>query len=133
MRIHDHAFVVIGNNVRLGPGVSLLTEGHPPDAVVRRAGVVFAKPITIGDDVWIGANGLVLGGVTVGDGAVVAAGAVVIRDVSADTVVGGVPTKVLRVLDRREREREGAREDRDGDEEMLGRGRCMASGIRRGG
>jgi acetyltransferase-like isoleucine patch superfamily enzyme len=96
VRIHDHAPVVIGRHVRLGPNVSLLTEGHDTDAERRRSGDVFAAPIEIGDDVWIGAGATVLGGVRIGDGAVVGAGTLVCKDVGAGEVVVGVPAKVVR-------------------------------------
>ena len=86
--IHDHAFVVIGSMVKIGPGVSLLTEGHPIDTEERAEGSVHAKPITIGDKVWIGANVRVLGGVCVGEGAILAAGALVNKDVPAGLTVG---------------------------------------------
>jgi maltose O-acetyltransferase len=61
VRIHDHALVVIGRYVRFGPNVSLLTEGHATDAEERMRGVVVARPIEIGDDVWIEAGVSVLG------------------------------------------------------------------------
>jgi acetyltransferase-like isoleucine patch superfamily enzyme len=93
VRIHDHAPVIIGQHVRLGPNVSLLTEGHDTDAVERRKGDVFALPIEIGDDVWIGAGATVLGGVKIGDGAVIGAGSLVCKDVEAGQVVVGVPAK----------------------------------------
>jgi acetyltransferase-like isoleucine patch superfamily enzyme len=112
VRIHDHAPVVIGRHVRLGPNVSLLTEGHDTDAEARRKADVFAAPIEIGDDVWIGAGATVLGGVKIGDGAVVGAGSLVCRDVGEGEVVVGVPAKVVKRKGggkgERGREREGA-------------------------
>lgn len=62
VRIRGHALVVIGRHVRLGPNVSLLMEGHAMDAEERRRGDVVARPIEIGDDVWIGAGVTALGG-----------------------------------------------------------------------
>jgi acetyltransferase-like isoleucine patch superfamily enzyme len=96
VRIHDHAPVVIGRHVRLGPNVSLLTEGHDTDAEARRRGDVFAAPIEIGDDVWIGAGVTVLGGVKIGDGAVVGAASLVCKDVGEGEVVVGVPARVVK-------------------------------------
>jgi maltose O-acetyltransferase len=85
----------IGNNVFLAPGVQILTASHPIDAVERRS-VEFALPVTIGNDVWIGANALILPGVTVGSRVVIAAGAVVNKDVEDDVVVAGVPARVVK-------------------------------------
>jgi serine acetyltransferase len=80
LMIQDHAFVVIGSNVKIGLGVGLLAEGHPVDTQERAEGSCTAKSIVIGDDVWIGATVRVLGGVRIGNGAVLAAGALVNRD-----------------------------------------------------
>ena len=93
----DCAKITVGNNVFLAPGVQLLTATHPVNAVERRS-VEFALPVTIGDDVWIGANALVLPGVTVGSRVVIAAGAVVNKNVPSDVVVAGVPAKVVKRL-----------------------------------
>lgn len=79
--ILDVAVVEIGDRTQIGPGVQLLTADHPKDPAVRRQGLEFGRPITIGCDVWIGGGALILPGVTVGDGAVVGAGSVVTRDV----------------------------------------------------
>ena len=96
LRIHDHAFVVIGNQVRVGPNVSLLTEGHDVDIILRRDGYVTAKPIIVEDDVWIGAGVTVLGGVTIGRGSTIGAGAVVTKDIPECSIAMGVPAKVVR-------------------------------------
>jgi serine acetyltransferase len=95
LTIHDHTFVVIGSNVKIGPGVGLLTGGHPVDTQERAEGSCTAKPIVIGDDVWIGANVRVLGGVRIGNGAILAAGALANRDVAPSMTVGGIPTKLF--------------------------------------
>ncbi len=87
----------LGENVLIGPGATLVTGDHE----FRRTDLdsldqaYTGRPIAIGDNVWIGANATVLGSVTVGDRAVIAAGAVVTRDVPPETVVGGVPAKPL--------------------------------------
>nr|WP_311136840.1 DapH/DapD/GlmU-related protein [Natronosalvus rutilus] len=85
-----------GRNCLLGPGVHVYTATHPPEAAVRREGLEYGKPVAVGDDVWIGGRAVLTPGVTVGDGAVVAAGAVVVDDVPAGVVVGGNPARVIR-------------------------------------
>ena len=85
----------IGTRVKLGPGVQLLAVSHPLDAAQRALGLEYGEPISIGDDVWIGGGAIVLGGVTIGDRAVVGAGSVVTRDVPADVVVAGNPARTL--------------------------------------
>lgn len=94
----DEAPVTIGNHVFIGPNVSIYTACHPTDPDERRDGREWAKPVTIGNDVWIGGGATILPGVTVGDGAVIAAGAVVTRDVPARTIVGGNPARVIKDL-----------------------------------
>lgn len=93
----DLGGIAIGDDVMIGPKVNLISAGHPVAAAERRTGIV-AKPITIGNNVWIGAAATVLPGVTIGDNAVVAAGAVVSRSVAANTLVAGVPARLLRHL-----------------------------------
>lgn len=90
--------ITIGNNVMLGPRVSLYTAGHPIDAGVRITDLEFGHPIVIEDNVWIGGSSTVLPGVTIGKNSIVAAGAVVTKDVPADVIVGGNPAKVLRPI-----------------------------------
>ncbi|GMM51058.1 acetyltransferase [Starmerella bacillaris] len=96
--ILDCSIVSIGDNVMLGPNVSLITASHPLEAHHRNSSIETASPIIIEDSVWIGANALVLPGVRIGTGAVVAAGAVVSKDVPPHTVVGGVPAKVIKKI-----------------------------------
>jgi maltose O-acetyltransferase len=91
--------VTIGNRVALGHEVLFITSSHDVGDRERRGGLPLNAPITVGDGVWIGARATLLPGVTVGEGAVVAAGAVVIRDVSPHTLVAGVPAKPARKLD----------------------------------
>lgn len=82
-----------------GPGVQLYTAEHPLDVELRhRLNLEFARPIKIGNDVWIGGNAIILGGVTIGDGSVVGAGAVVTKDVDPLTLVVGNPAKPIRKL-----------------------------------
>lgn len=94
----DEDKVTIGNNVFIGPNVGLYTVVHAMDPVQRREGVMCSKPITIGDDVWICGNVTVLPGVTIGNGAVVAAGSVVRKDVPAMTLVAGNPAVEIRKI-----------------------------------
>jgi maltose O-acetyltransferase len=94
----DCAEIVIGDDFQCGPGVQLLTPEHPLDAVERRSGVESARPIRLGNDVWIGGGAVVLAGVTVGDRVVIGAGSVVTRDVPSDVVVAGNPAKIIKQL-----------------------------------
>jgi len=91
----DCEVVELGARVKLGPGVQLLAVSHPLDATQRALGLEYGEPIWIGDDVWIGGGAIVLGGVTIGDRAIVGAGSVVTRDVPADAVVAGNPARPL--------------------------------------
>lgn len=94
--ILDCGKVTIGDYVMIGPNVTLCTAGHPLDIATRYTYNEFAKPITIEDKVWIGANVLVLPGVTIGYGAVVGGGSVVTKDVPAHSIVLGNPARVVR-------------------------------------
>ena len=93
----DCAEIRIGDNFQAGPGVQLLTPEHPLDAVARR-GTETARPIVIGDDVWIGGGAIVLAGVTIGHRSVIGAGSVVTKDVPPDVVVVGNPARIVRRL-----------------------------------
>lgn len=92
--------VTIGNHVNLAQGITITALNHNfenPDQRIDEQGVS-TKPIAIGNDVWIGANAVVLQGVTIGSHCVVAAGAVITKDVPDNTLVGGVPAKILKTL-----------------------------------
>ena len=93
--LNDIGGIRIGDEVFIGPRVSLISSGHPVDPARRRR-QIFAAPIVIERGAWLCAGATVLHGVTVGEDSVVAAGAVVTRDVPAGVVVGGVPARVLR-------------------------------------
>ncbi|ODR80778.1 acetyltransferase [Haladaptatus sp. W1] len=97
--ILDVCPVEMGRNCWLGPGVHVYTATHPLDAETRVQGPEYGKPVAMGDDVWVGGRAVITPGVTVGDGAVVAAGAVVTDDVPENTVVGGNPATVVEELD----------------------------------
>ncbi len=96
--ILDAAPVVFGDDVMIAPGVLISTATHPLDPSKRKKGLETAKPITIGNNVWIGMGAKILEGVSIGANAVVAAGAVVNKDVKTNTVVAGVPAKVIKNL-----------------------------------
>lgn len=91
----DCAEIRIGPRTLLAPNVQIYTATHPLDPVVRASGLESAKPITIGADVWIGGGAILLPGVTVGDRAVIGAGAVVTKNVPADMIVAGNPARVI--------------------------------------
>ncbi len=94
----DGADITIGDDVLFGPRVSLYTANHALDPVERRAGACYARPILLGDAVWLGGGVTVLPGVTIGDGAVIGAGSVVTRDVPAAVVAVGNPARVIRAI-----------------------------------
>ncbi len=93
----DYAEIRIGDNCLIGPNVGIYTTGHdirPED----RYKTGYARPITIGNNVWIGGHSCIMPGVIIGDGAIVAAGSVVTRNVASRTVVGGNPAKLLKQI-----------------------------------
>lgn len=92
--ILDVVEVSIGERTQIGPGVQILTADHPRDAASRAAGWESGRPIRIGADVWIGGAALILPGVSIGDGAIIGAGAVVTRDVPAGATAIGNPARV---------------------------------------
>lgn len=88
----------IGDNCMLAPGVHIYTATHPLDPVERNSGVEYGKPVNIGHNVWIGGRAVINPGVTIGDNAVIASGAVVVKDVPANVVVGGNPARIIKHL-----------------------------------
>lgn len=94
----DAAEIRIGNDVLIGPRVSLLTTSHPVGAKARRSGLEYALPITIEDDVWIGGNTTVLPGVRIGKASIIGAGSVVTGDIPSGVMAVGNPCRVLRRL-----------------------------------
>ncbi|GGX76344.1 sugar O-acetyltransferase [Streptomyces fructofermentans] len=94
----DVAAITIGEDCQIGPNVQLLTPTHPLEPQPRRDKLEAAKPITIGDNVWIGGGAIVLPGITIGDDSVIGAGAVVTKDVPAGVVTVGNPARTVRTL-----------------------------------
>ncbi len=95
---HKDADIYIGDCCDIGPGVEFIPGSHVIGNSSRRAGVGTAKPITVGDGSWIGAKSIILGGVEIGAGCIVAAGAVVTKNVPPNSLVAGVPARVKRQL-----------------------------------
>jgi maltose O-acetyltransferase len=95
----DCAPIEIGDDLQMAPAVQLYTAYHPLDRTQRVAGWEAAKPIRIGNGVWIGGGSIVLPGVTIGDGCVVGAGSVVTRDLPAGSLAVGNPARIVRSLD----------------------------------
>ena len=104
LTVVDDAHVYVGDDVQIGPNVTIATAGHPLDPAYRRTGMQFAVDIHIGDGVWIGAGSILLPGVSVGAGSVIGAGSVVTRDIPAGVLAAGNPCRVLREIGERDRE-----------------------------
>jgi maltose O-acetyltransferase len=94
----DCAPIEIGDDLQMAPAVQLYTATHPLDRAIRAAGLEYARPIRIGDGVWIGGGAIVLPGVTIGDGCVVGAGSVVTRDLPPLSLAVGNPARIIRSL-----------------------------------
>lgn len=97
--ILDGAKVTFGDNVFIAPNCGFHTAGHPLDAERRNAGLEYARPITVGNNVWIGAGVNVLPGVTIGDNCVIGAGSVVNRDIPSGSLAVGNPCRVVRKIE----------------------------------
>lgn len=96
--IVDNNEVEVGHYVMVGPAVQIYTAAHPVEVETRNRGLETAKPVRIGDNVWIGGGAILLPGVAIGANSVVGAGAVVTRDVPSDVVVAGNPARVIREI-----------------------------------
>ncbi len=96
--ILDAAKVKFGNNVFVAPNCGFYTAGHPIDYERRNKGLEYAYPITIGDNVWIGAGVHVMPGVTIGNNVVIGGGSIVVKDIPNDSVAVGNPCKVIRPI-----------------------------------
>lgn len=97
--ILDIAPVTFGDHCMVGPNTLISTVGHPLTPAGRRAHTSLQAPVTIGNDVWIGGNVSIMPGVTIGNNVVVAAGAVVTKDVPSNSLVAGVPARVIREVE----------------------------------
>lgn len=97
-KILDGGKVTFGDDVRIGPGCTFITVTHALEPESRKEGIQRFEPITVGDNVWFGANCTILPGVTIGDNSVIAAGSVVAKDVPASVMVAGVPCQIKKKL-----------------------------------
>lgn len=100
----DDGDVYIGDHVMFGPNVTIATAGHPIEISMREKALQYNLPVHIGNNVWVGANVVILPGVTVGDNSVIGAGSVVTKDIPANVVAVGNPCRVLREIGEKDRE-----------------------------
>ena len=98
LTILDVGKVTCGKNVQIAPNVSIYTAGHPVHSDSRNSGYEYGIPVTVGDNVWIGGNTVILPGVTVGSNVVIGAGSVVSKDIPDNTIAAGNPCKVIRQI-----------------------------------
>lgn len=95
----DVTWVTIGSRTLFGPNVQIYTATHPINHKERASGLEYAKPINIGEDVWVGGSVVICPGVTIGDRSVIGAGSVVTKDIPADVFAAGNPCRVIRTLE----------------------------------
>ncbi len=98
LTILDVGKVTIGKNAQIAPNVSIYTAGHPLHPESRNTGYEYGIPVTIGDNVWIGGDTVILPGVTIGNNVVIGAGSVVTKDIQDNMIVAGNPGKVIREI-----------------------------------
>ena len=99
----DVSTIKIGHNTMLGPNVQIYTATHPLEYKARNSGLEYAKPITIGDNVWIGGNVTICPGVTIGNNVVIGAGSVVTKSFPDNVVIAGNPAKIVKTIDNGQR------------------------------
>lgn len=99
----DVCLIQIGDNCMFGPNVQLYTATHPILPDVRNSGLEYGKPITIGDNVWLGGGVIVNPGVRIGNNVIAAAGSVIVKDVPDNSIVGGNPAQILKTIEGLER------------------------------
>ncbi|MBR6966381.1 MAG: sugar O-acetyltransferase [Clostridia bacterium] len=104
LTVLDVGKVRIGKNAQIAPNVSIYTAGHPVHPDTRNSGYEYGIAVTIGDDVWIGGNVVILPGVTIGDRAVIGAGSVVTGNIPANAIAAGNPCKVIRMITEADRD-----------------------------
>jgi len=97
--ILDCATVAFGDNVFIGPNCSFYTAGHPVGVKERNEGLEYARPITVGNNVWLGGNVVVLPGVSIGNNSIIGAGSVVTKDIPDNVIAVGNPCKVIRKIE----------------------------------
>ena len=97
--ILDVSIVKIGDNTMLGPNVQIYTATHPLEYKARNSGLEYAKPITIGNNVWIGGNATICPGVTIGNNVVIGAGSVVTKSFPDDVFIAGNPARIIKTID----------------------------------
>jgi maltose O-acetyltransferase len=95
----DVCEIRMGDNCFIAPGVHIYTATHPLDPLKRISGAEYGKPVTIGDNVWIGGRAVINPGITIGNNVVIASGAIVTKDVPDNVVVGGNPAKIIKEID----------------------------------
>lgn len=100
----DDGNIYVGDNVLFGPNVTVATANHPIDPDLRRKGLQYVRDVHIGENAWIGAQTVILPGVTIGKNTVIGAGSVVTRDIPDNTVAFGNPCRVVREIGERDRE-----------------------------
>lgn len=104
-QILDGGRVTFGNHVFIAPNCCFTTAEHAIDAEQRIEGLEVALPIVVGNNVWIGAGSIILGGVTIGDNTVIGAGSVVTKNIPANVIAVGTPCRVLRKITEKDKER----------------------------
>ncbi len=105
LTILDENYVIFGDNVYLAPHVSIYTAAHPIDAEIRNTDVEYAKPVTVGSNVWIGGNVIINPGVSIGSNVVIGSGSVVTKDIPDNTVAAGNPCRVIREINEHDKEK----------------------------
>ena len=101
--ILDEALVTFGDNVLLAPNVSIYTAGHAVNVAQRVAGWEYAYPVTVGHNVWIGGNVVILPGVSIGDNSIIGGGSVVTKDIPDNAIAVGNPCRVIRYITEEDR------------------------------
>ena len=104
LTILDVGTVRIGDNAQIAPNVSIYTAGHPIHPDSRNSGYEYGIPITIGDNVWIGGNAVILPGVTIGNNVVIGAGSVVSKDIPDNMIAAGNPCRIIREITEEDRQ-----------------------------